>query len=627
VTLPGGTRLGFTDADLRRTARGLQMSGPARLDATDLRATLAWLRPLAPAMAAALPPAGPNAASLQGNATLDAAGLAVSDLSGQIDGSHVTGKFAIGPGERPRIEADLVMDRLQLDDWLGAAWAERAPDMAAIGREAANIDATVKLRAGSAPWHGGILPDLAFTDLVLNLRSGRFGLSLTDLSASLAGTRSSLSGSVGTDGSLKGARFAGTIPDAAAVFSLLPQSWHWAPGLWHGPASLNVTADGPAGNLAVQVRAEAGDLLLEAELTGDARQRSGAATITLRHPGAPRLLTALGLPGSDAWLDTGSLAVLAHVLATPGRIIVQDFTIDAARLRLAGQITADLSGPSPAITGSLRAEDLPLPALRDLLQARETIRPFDWLRGWAAHLHLTAGTVEAALRPAALGLSADLDLDGPMLSAEMRAALATGGRTAMQLAIDAGAQPPLVALRATLAGGVIDGPMTGLPLDLLAGQADASLDLQAAGQTLADLIAGAAGTLHAQLRDGQLSGADLAALTRASLLRGRPLRGPARRQALPQAVLQGSTSGLSGDVDAVFSGGQLIMLPSRLMSGDGDVTLQGRFGLRSGDVDAEAALRPSSPDAKLTRLHIAGPWRSAHASLVRTAPAGARPRG
>ncbi len=87
--------------------------------------------------------------------------------------------------------------------------------------------------------------------------------------------------------------------------------------LLRGPAELHLRASGPPEALALQAEAALGDLRTEAQPVLNVPARSWAGPVSLRHPGAPRLLAQLGLPDAGTWLGDGSLSPVAQAAATP----------------------------------------------------------------------------------------------------------------------------------------------------------------------------------------------------------------------------------------------------------------------------------------------------------------------
>ncbi len=579
---------------------GLSLSGDTALDAPDLPATLAWLRPLAPSLAdaahfadAALS-AGPHAARLAGTLTLTGTGASVSGLSGQVYGTALSGSGAVVLGRRPRVEATLALDQLGLAFWDAAVarWWGQAGTATQLA-----FDSGVHLTAAHATWRGATLDDLA-----LDAATDAGALRIDRAQASLAGALLSLSGTATPDGRVSARASAGTA-DAARLLAAFPASWRWAPGLWRGPASVRLAADGPAKALGLQLRADVDDMVLETDALWNRRSFTSEATLTVRHPGAPRLLADLGIlaalgepePGNAAasWLDTGALTLRAHLHTTKQQARLDDFELDAAALRLSGQLQEDWSGSAPLLSGRLDADVLALP---DTLPQAARLAT---LAAGAAQLHLSARRVTLGLRPLGTGLSADLFLGSGMLLAEDVTAEVADGRLVGQVAADL--TRPAAATRLQLRGATLAGPLTAWPIDLVAGKADLYASLDDDGPGWASL----SGSAHAALAGGQVSGFNLANFRQAAGLHTRLARGAA-----DAALAQGQSPGLSGTLDATFDHGRLAVAPSVLTSADGTVSLSGTVGAADGLVALVLGLDAGPGGAGPAVLRLDGDWRA-----------------
>ena len=600
ASLPGGARLAadaaLLHADPAHPGGPLALTGMATLSAPDLHATLAWLRPLAPDLADLLPDGVLHQADLSGRLSLQAGAASAAGLTGHIDGSAVSGSIAMGLAGHPSLQADLLLDRLAIDPWLrGVAGID---SLAVLGRRVRSLSATVHITARQASWHGESLHDVT-----LDALAGPGGLVLQRAAASMPDATASLAGSVGIDGRLTGMRLQASAPALEKLLPRLPAAFRWAPGLWRGPGTLQATADGPPGALALQLRADAGDVVVEADSVRDTIVGTGATTITARHPGAPWLLAALGLPQAlglsqagglpagvehlAAWLDTGALTFRAHLTDWPGHLAVQDFDLDAAALRLAGHLAADWTGSTPALTGTLAFEQLALPA------ALPAIQPVaDALGSWNTQFHVSAETVTIGLRPVATKASVSLAGGRPGLQASDLAAAIAGGRLAGKAWV-AGKQ---AGARLTLTGATLDHPLTGWPIDLVSGTADLAVALDDAGT-------GWSGTAHADLRGATVAGFDLGQLSSLS-----PPHGKAARAAVQRTLSEGQTDGLSGTADATLSHDRVTLQAARALSPAGSFTLQGSADLAATTVDLHAVLSPARQASAAYGLRLSGGW-------------------
>ncbi len=595
--LPGGGRLSSDKVGLARGHDGqLAVSGMASLSAPDLHDTLAWLRPLAPALGEAVPGGILRRAELTGLLTLQAKRGSFTAVSGQVDGTRIAGELTLRLDGAPSLAATLDLAELPLDAWLGDAAS--AGSLAAFARPFTRADTVLHIRAAQAMLFGQRLDGLDLT-----ARTGAGGLDLQQAQAGLDGARLRLSGSVTPEGRLAGIR--GTA-DAAALDSLLlrvPASVRVAPGFWHGSGRLQVAADGPARAVSVQIRADANDLVLEADSVRDTSAGTGTTTVTLRHPGAPRLFAELGLPqalglpagmaATAHWLDSGALTLRAHFQDSPSRLVVHDFDLDAAALRVSGRFDADWSGQTPALAGSLAFDELPLADdIPDLKQAAA-------LAAWTTRFHVSAAAVSVGLRHVAGMAGLDVTTGGGKVRLQSLSAEMAGGRLAGQVDADLAAPRASASLRLT--GAAVDGGLTGWPVDLESGTADLSLSLDLAAGSLTQL----SGTARAELRNASVAGFDMARLAAAASLHTK-----AGRLALRTALSQGTSPGLAGTAEAVIKDGVVTLSSARLASGDGVAEIAGGADLARRTIDAHVRLTPASPGPGGFGVRLSGPWQA-----------------
>ncbi|HET8995894.1 MAG TPA: AsmA-like C-terminal region-containing protein, partial [Acetobacteraceae bacterium] len=178
------------------------------------------------------------------------------------------------------------------------------------------------------------------------------------------------------------------------------------------------------------------------------------------------------------------------------------------RLRSGLDLALDLTGAQPALTGTITAETLPLP----LPLRTPGPLPIGLLHGWQAKLRVKAAQLLGSGMTLLRDGSATLQLQHSVLSLEQLSGQLGGGALAGSLSLDAGQQPPALTVQAKLTGAAIDGPVLRLPIDLSGGNADLSLSLRAVGYSTHALTASLVGSVQASVRDGMLSGFDLAGL-------------------------------------------------------------------------------------------------------------------
>jgi hypothetical protein len=597
--LPGGAQLSFSGGIGHLPGATLAVQGPATLDAPDLHATLAWLHGLAPQLIDALPNGVLRSARLTGEARFAPGHLTVSHLSGQLDDSRMSGGFDLAFGAHPHLSVDAGFDHLVLDDWLHGLRLQPGATLQAAARPFTMVETDLHLRADNADWAGEKLASLS-----LQAATGAGGLSVAHAAASLPDLSVTFSGTLAGDGRVLSAHAHVAAPDAARLLARLPPAWRLAPGLWHGPAELSATADGPPNALGLQLRAELADLVVEADQRRDTLAGTADTILTGRHPGVPFLAGTLGLPDAEPWIGAGSLAVLAHLHSAPGLVTLNDFTLDAADLHAHGRGSLR-GGATPLLSLDIMADQLPLPGWADLQPSDG--RALAWLPAdlparIPSRITLAASSVSLGGLPFARDVAAGIEsADGNIVADIARARLA-GGTLAAEAAIDTTQIPAACALRLTLAKAAISGPLAALPEGLDAGDASLDLDVTASGATAPNLLASLSGSAHVALRDARVAGLDLSALDR--LLTARPTP---QRASVQQALAGGETAGLSGDADIVFDHGTALVNGAKLSSTEGIVSIDGKFALPARTLDITIGVTPAPAGAPHFAIRLAGP--------------------
>lgn len=592
--LPGGASLAFSGRIERGPRAVLTLAGPASLQAPDLHATLAWLRPLAPPLLASLPDNELRRANLTGTVRLSTGRLAVAQMAGRLDDAPFSGGFDLTFGADPKLSAEARFERLDIDDWLSGAHWRPGVALEEAAHPFTRVETSLHLGAASARWH-----DQTLTGLELIATTGKAGLAIDRASATLPTFAVAVAGTLAADGRVSGARVHASIKDVTAFMAGLPDAWRRPSGALHGPAELTATADGPPGALDVQVRANAGDLVVEADQRRDTVAGLAETTLTVRHPGAPFLLADLGFPGADAWLGMGSLAFLAHLHSAPGFASIGDFSLDAAEVHMHGHGDLAYAGAAPSISLDLQADQLALPGLAQI--AKASLTTLGLPVGWRAQIHLDAARVGVGLRPVAQDVSADLTVAQRAVVLDMPRARVAGGILSAELAADAGQVPAIAAVRGRLSKAVLAAPLTGWPLDLVAGVADLDFDLGAAGSDLPAILATLEGQAKLSVRSATLTGLSLPLLD--SLLAG---HAPSSRDAIQGALSQGETDGLSATADLQIDHGRASLGDASLVSTEGSILLNGTADLSSQKVDLSIGVTPAVPGSLPFSIRLSG---------------------
>jgi hypothetical protein len=591
VLLPGETELDFAGA----TAGGRLEIG-ARFAGPDIRATLAAL---------GLPVEEPDPALLRRGEgrfrlVLEESQASVPEFTASFEDFRLSGAGTLRHGPRPALGLGLTVDRLEVGRWL-----PNGLDLGRAARALGGMDVNLRLAADRARWGEAVLDRAALDAAVeggrVTLRRASGRLAETDIAAS--GTLA-----LGQQLRLQDIMLEASGPSARGITDLLPGTWPDRSALAGMPLALRLTGGGTAEALALRGEAQLGELRAEANGTLDLPGRRGSAALTLRHPGAPRLLAEAFGTDVAPWLGEGSLSLVANVSAGPPGVSAESFELVAGGLRAGGTLGLT-NGARPRLIGRVAAERLPVP-----LPALRSTEPLglEALAGLDAELTLEAAQVEAG-GVTAEAASASLRLaDGKLRLERIRARIA-GGTLDGALAIDVGgAGPPRAALEMKLAEATLAAPLFGLPFDLAAGRGEVALRLTAQGHAPAGLLGTLEGSWRATLRDGVLTGLDLGAATAATALEDLTAADAAARQALSTGATAFDRLELEGAIEA----GQLRIGTGRVTTEAGaTATLGGVADLVSGSVDLRLGARPAVPEAPELGLRVTGP-----ATAPRTLP-------
>lgn len=430
----------------------------------------------------ALPP-GPSEGRLR--LSWEGSQFAVTELSARLGPSRVTGGFVWRHGARPSLALGIDVDAFET--------AMTGADILALLRERSG-DTDLQLRLGFARLvvAGDVWERLAIDGaaeggrMILRRLAGRhLGLDLA-VTGTLAGTRVS-------DLTLEAEGAAGPLLGALGVER---------PALAASPLRLRASGGGPLEALALRLEADLAEARLEAQATLDQPQERLQATVTLRHPGATRLLTSLLQGETPSWIGDGSFSLIANVAGRSGAWTADSVELVAGGLRGRGQLAHTIANGRAALSGRVHLERLPFPDLRDL-----------GARAWPSFdldLALRADRVEAVGQPTVEQVSAVLKADGQALRLDEIRGSVAGGTLHGKVRLERAAGPRIVA-QGGFADIVLAAPMTGRPIDIGAGRLSGEFNLTASGDTPDRMIATLGGTGRIALRDGIVQGFDAAA--------------------------------------------------------------------------------------------------------------------
>ena len=635
VQLPGDAELRLAGVVQRGDPARPSFDGNVRLAAPRLREMLRWLDGAGMQMLPELPEGVLKAIDFRAHAVVESGMLTLDRIEGRLDGTAVNGELRLRPalpatgaagaqgnvaGNGGAIVASLELGSLRLDPWL--------PDLSqklTHFSDAGGFDVDLRLRAPVARLRGQEIMALSLDVAAGPTPAGGTGrVTLRQLEATVRGVHLIASGSVAEGGRLTEGKLRASTDDASSLADLIPPAWRPEFGaFWRGPAVLNGQMAGPMEALGLKLTLDMADARLEAQPVIDLPARKWAGSVTLRHPGAARLLAMLGVGGAEAWLGEGSLSVIADLAGEPrpngpsfigpgfgaGRVTAELRDLTAGQLRLSAPLVLDLTGDVPTVSGRIQADTLalPEPAWRD-----GTPLPFALLRGWRASVPVTARQVLVGRVPMLTQASGTKVLADGVLRLDPFTATLAGGTLTGTLAVTAGAEPPSLAVTAALtdalAGGPVDAADPGiLPLDLLAGQVNAALDVSAVGHSPAAMLATLSGGAKLNVTDGVLGGFDLFRATRA-VASADPRTRLATEAALRVAMAEGVTNFERLEIRAEAQSGIWVLRHGSLSGNAGTAEFSGSVGLGARLLDLRVAMHPAIESPPEIAIRLTGPW-------------------
>lgn len=587
--LPGEAEITGSGASIGpRLDLSLRFAGPS------LRATLG---------AFGLPLERVDPARLRGFAgharlALEAAQLGVSELAAEVDGARIGGAGVLRFGARPALGLGLTFDRLDLDGLLLPPGALR--DLLAA---APPLDANLRLAAEAVRW-GGLSAERAALDAVVE--GGRIGL--RRLSAHLGGADVVLAGSVATGAT---PRFGEVVLDVAAsaardLASVLEPVLVLPRGLAGEALRLRIAGGGPADALALTAEGVLGELRVEGQATANLPQGRAGGTMTLRHPGAPRLAMLLGAREAPTWLGEGSFSLIASLAGRRAGVSAENVEIVAGGLRARGQMALALDGPRPRLTGRLAAERLPLPglALRD-----SDPLGFGVLGAFDAELTLEATELVAPGLPPLAEVAASARLEGGRLVLDGLRGRLGGGALEGTLTLDVASVPPVLSGALGLSGGTLTGPLFGTVLDLASGRIEAQGRFTASGYAPAALLATLSGDGRVALFDGVVAGAALGRAAAAAALEE-----PALAETGVRAALEGGATAVERLEGGWRAADGVVTLDGVRLAAEGGVAarVEGSLDLPRGSLDLRFVVQPTPAEAPPIALRVTGPADAPH---------------
>lgn len=577
---------GEMEIELAGASAGTRLELALRFAGPDLRATLASF---------GLPVEGAQPERLratEGRArlVLEETQLAVPEMGATVDGARLTGGGVWRFGApRPSFGIGIAIDTLDLDG-LMPQW----PDWSAAAAKLGAADVNLRFTADALTLRGQRV-ERAAVDAALE--GGR--LAVRRLSGRAAGADFALSGTatLAAPPRFSDLSLEVVASSARGLFDLLPPGWQPEAALAEQPLALRIAGGGPADALALRAEGELAELRIESQAVLDSGARRVQGTLTLRHPGAPRLLSALWQGRDMSWLGEGSFSLITSLLVGPAGATAENFELVAGLLRTRGALTLALGAERPRLAGRLASERLPLPD-----PPWRSTEPLGLaaLRGIDAEIALAAQRIEMPDLPPIEDAKAGLRLTGGTLDITGIEARVSGGALGGEVSI---ATPPGAAPRARLAlrlaGASVTGPLLGLPIDVTSGLAEAELALEAEGHSPSALAASLSGSLRLGIRDGVLAGLDLGALQAAA--------GVAEPEPALRRALDGGVTGFERlDLATTIDGGVAQIGQAALAGPAGPAAASGRVDLARGTLDVAITARPGAAEAPEVALRLQG---------------------
>ncbi len=595
--LPGGAELAI-GGSVSSNDKGPRFDGLVEVDAPDLRGLLAWLDAV-PAWAG---PEVLRALSISGSVVAEPGHVQVEVADGTaLDGIGIAGTLGLRTDTaRPSVTAALTIDRLDPKPWL--AGQVPAPGSPAF----AGVDLALRLEVGVVP-----MDDFTARDVALDgaLEAGRVTvrrLSVGDVAGGrLAATGEGMLGAQPRLTALD-LSFAGT--DVSGLVPIVPwQVVAAARPMWLGGYTLRANAKAEGEALAVTAVAEAMDARIEATGTADPGLGRMTGRVALRHPGATRLLQALGVADPTPWLGEGALTLVGVATAQRtehGRRVALRATevgIGGLRAQVSGEIAVDADARRAALT--VEAENLPLPGIdpRDPSLLPDAILP-----GWTAAVVLRAAELSVGGQAALSRMEAAVELADGVVAVTRLAGTAGGGTVQGMMRLDP--VDGVFVAEGSISDAVLAGPLFGIAFDLGGGRVTAEARLNAIGRSPLTMLASLSGEGRVAASDGVLIGFDLGQV--ADALQS-PVPVADGLAALRAALAEGATGFDRFEARFTINDGVASLGQSQLVASAGTAQVLGEIDLRGGSLDLGITIAPLGAEP-LPRigLRATGSWQA-----------------
>lgn len=584
AVLPGNAQLRLSGRLTQRSSAQPAFAGEVKLRLPVLRTTLRWLQAAVPnLLPVGSPPDGVmQRADVSAQVLATDGAITLQQLVGTVDDSQVTGSVAIKHAARPAIVAEVSVDRLALDAWLP------------IWPMANAADAALRLDIAAASLAGHALHDVAID---ADMEAGT--LALRGASAIVDGAAISASGVLHADGQLSDGVLSLHSQDATPLADMLPRYWRATPAFWQGPLTLSLHASGPPTALALGIKLSLADATLEASSTADVQRGQWSGQLTLRHPGARRLASAIGLQIVMPWLDDGSLSLTAHVSGTGSRLAADNFNLTAGGMRLSGDFSLNQTDNEPHLSGTLTADSLVLPMPSG---SSNVPLPIDMLRGWQGQFAVSVGRLFVGSSAAIQNAAARIEVADGALHVDRFAGKLDGGTLTGNAVFNGAATPPSLAVQARLDGATVATPL-GAPIDLTSAAVGGTVDVSASGYSAATLLATLTGHVAMTATNGTISGFDLAHVKTAA----EQTDPTAAEKAASDAIGSGTTTFDRIEITGSLAHGDLLLDAANMRGDAGEAEASGDISFPGQSLDLRFVLQPAMDSPPRITVRLSGP--------------------
>ncbi len=569
-----------------------QFVGTAHLDAPALDTTAHWLEAAAPGVMPRLAPRLLRAADLSARVTIDASRIALEDIAGTFNQSHLGGGLSLGLGGTPAISAGLTLDRLDLRPWL-SWWQDETLPIAKLPSLFAGMAIELRLSARQAT-----LGQTSLSNLNLDAATEGGQVILRRLDAAIDGLHVIASGALGTGGVMTAGQLALTGPGTAAAAALLPAPF--GPALKHlqVPISLDARAAGAPKALHLSLDATLGDLRVTAEPVVDLQSGDWQGPVTLRHPGAAELMVAAGLPDPTAWLGPGSFSLIGQIAGGAEAWTIKDFRLIGGSLAASGSLHLALAPDGPTISGTIHANALPVPVPAS--NGREVL-PLALLTGWRGNVRFTAEKVLAGPHPLLGNAEGRVSAGDGVVSLEVAGNPPGGGTMMTVLGVDTRTEVPRFRLGAAFGDVRLAGGVFHMPLDLSSGTVSGTLGFTGEGYGPAALLATLSGSAELTGENGTVTGLSLGGVR--AVMAGQGLDAG---HELDKALGGGTSMFHRFVLEAKGNAGQFTLEKAALSGDDGTIRASGNVDLPDGTEDLRLALASLPAGSPEIILRLAG---------------------